>query len=243
MLTVILAPQGAQARDMQASMASLAACLCGAGAGSPCLSCQARLVAELRGNLAEKRREIKQLSGQRLRVQKQLKHRGLGPVGVNAVVLAYWYSGKRQKIAAMLARQLALRCKWSGQNLPDAAFVQNLVGEVDISAAKACATAERCARCFIASVCLAVWIRKRNIAHGVAPSAQDVFRTYQRLLGAAAPRLTCKRSIHAWVKRWRKRWGFRRGQLRLREDLDAMSIRAKAQPVQLCESFDSAESR
>ena len=59
-------------------------------------------------------------------------------------------------------------------------FVQKLVGEVDLSDAKTCAAADRCARRYIASVCLAVWIRKRNLAHGVAPSAQDAFHTYQQ---------------------------------------------------------------
>ena len=93
------------------SMASCASCVCGPGTGNPCLSCQAHSIVQLRERLAVTRREVKQLSGQRLRVRKQVKYKGLGPVGVKAVALAFWCSGERAKTAAVLAYQLALRCR------------------------------------------------------------------------------------------------------------------------------------
>ena len=112
-------------------------------------------------------------------------------------------------------------------NLPDRAFVQTFVEEVDISQAAACEKAVFVAKAFVASACLAVWIRRQNFEHGVAPSAQATFHQYQKLAGPQAPRLVHRRSIHAWVMRWRKRWRFKRAKLPLREDLDASSITLK----------------
>ena len=109
------------------------------------------------------RRDLKQLSGQRARVRKQMERRGFASGQLS------WPTTTVASVrGAVLARQLARRRKWRG-HLPDAAFVQTPVAKVDVSQAQFSATAERLAREFVASVCLATWIRRQNLGHVLHP--------------------------------------------------------------------------
>ena len=188
---------------------------------------------ELQQSLARNRLQIRACE-QRVRQQERNEQRGcLSCAAVRKVLAVYSLSSWRLDMAVLAAKQLA-----PGQVkhiTPE--FIRKLFREHNLEDLlqmheenhRAWLPARRFAERFLVEHGAWCWVKRINVAQGVAPSAASVFDWYQRSRDGVAPaRLPGKRTINTWVARWRKRWGVQRARLRAADEIEPAVLQQKA---------------
>ena len=191
-------------------------------------------MAELQAALAQENRMQIRACQQRVRQEERNEqHGGLSCAAVRKVLAVYSLSSWRLDVAVLAAKQLApglvkhitpefIRKLFREHNLED-------LLQMHEENHRAWLPARRFAERFLVEHSAWCWVKRMNVAQGVAPSAASVFHWYQRSHGGLAPTgLPAKRTINTWVARWRKRWGVQRACLRAADEIEPAVLQEKA---------------
>ena len=190
-------------------------------------------MAELQAALAQNRMQIRACQQRVRQEERNEQHGGLSCAAVRKVLAVYSLSSWRLDVAVLAAKQLApglvkhitpefIRKLFREHNLED-------LLQMHEENHRAWLPARRFAERFLVEHSAWCWVKRMNVAQGVAPSAASVFHWYQRSHGGLAPTgLPAKRTINTWVARWRKRWGVQRACLRAADEIEPAVLQEKA---------------
>lgn len=198
-------------------------------------------VAELKVALAQNHNQIRNCQQQARRQALAVRNGGLSVQAVRKVLAVYVVSNWDLSLAVLAAQRLS-RLPPCSAAFPTSDFVSALFREhnweellmLHDDASPLWAPARKYARQLLLEHDAYLWVKRLNFAHGVAPSASNVFHYYEKKALDAEP---CgeprKRTVNKWAARWRARWGVRRACLRSADTVEPNILRDKARKRQI----------
>lgn len=186
----------------------------------------------MKAALAQNRLHIRACKQRARRQELAEQHAGLSSLAVRKVLAVYALSSWRLDAAVLAAKQLAAVAE-----APTQEFILKIFREQNLDdllhmhdeTHKAWSQARTFAMRFLLEHDTWSWVKKMNVAQGVAPSAASVFHWYEsRLHAVPPPGQPRKRTMNKWVARWRHRWGVRKAQLRVADQMQPDILQQKA---------------
>lgn len=189
-------------------------------------------VEDLRAALAQNRLQIRACKQRARRHERAGQHGGLSCLEVRKVLAVYALSSWRLDAAVLAAKQLA-----GMTEAPTQEFIRGIFREHNLEdllhmhdeTHRAWSAARAFAKRFLLEHDTWSWVKRMNVAQGVAPSAASVFHLYEsRLHAVPPPGQPRKRTVNKWVARWRDRWGVRKARLRVADQMQPEVLQQKA---------------
>ena len=168
----------------------------------------------------------------------------LSPQEEQVVTIIYMYSGYARAPAVEYLQQLGRRRGWPqkasemlGSLVEDMFLAVEPVRLAELSdqGDPAAPVAMSVACAFLAEWDLFRWVDAANQRKGVAPSTEALLQELERLrlqlpeaVRFPSRGVSSESRARVWALQWRKRWGAHHGRVRVREDIPAAEMRAKA---------------